>query len=232
EIVAYHEAGHAVAMHFLPNHDPVHKVTIVPRGMAGGYTMPLPDEETMLQTHAKFRDQLVGLLGGRVAEELRFGDVTTGASNDLERVSNLARAMVTQWGMSKKLGPIRYGEREELVFLGRQISEHRNYSDKIAQLIDEEVHELVEEAHQRCHTILSEHWDKMELLVNRLLEIETINAPEFEAIMRGETQPNYTDSPLKPQQPRRGTNVDENRAGEGKRTDGGLDMGGTVPAPA
>lgn len=232
EIVAYHEAGHAVAMHFLPHHDPVHKVTIVPRGMAGGYTMPLPDEETLLQTHAKFRDQLVGLLGGRVAEELRFGDVTTGASNDLERVSGLARAMVTQWGMSKKLGPIRYGERDDVVFLGRQISEHRNYSDKIAQLIDEEVHELVEEAHQRCHTILGEHWDKMELLVNRLMEIETINAPEFEALMRGETSENYSDSPQKPQQPRRGTTVDENRMGEGKRTDSGLDMGGTVPAPA
>jgi cell division protease FtsH len=231
EIVAYHEAGHAVAMHFLPNHDPVHKVTIVPRGMAGGYTMPLPDEETLLQTHAKFLDQLVGLLGGRVAEELRFKDVTTGASNDLERVSNLARAMVTQWGMSKKLGPIRYGEREELVFLGRQISEHRNYSDKIAQLIDEEVHELVEEAHQRCHTILSEHWDKMDLLVKRLLEVETINAPEFEALMRGETPAEYNADP-EPRRSLRGTAVDDPRKGEGKRSDGGLDIGGTVPAPA
>ncbi len=230
EIVAYHEAGHAVAMHFLPHHDPVHKVTIVPRGMAGGYTMPLPDEETMLQTDAKFRDQLVGLLGGRVAEEIRFTDVTTGASNDLERVSNLARAMVTQWGMSDKLGPIRYGEREELVFLGRQISEHRNYSDRIAQVIDEEVHELVEEAHTRCHGILNEHWDKMELLVARLMEIETINAPEFEALMRGETD--YSDKPSEPPRPMRDKSKDENRADEGKRTDGGLDIGGTLPAPA
>ncbi|MEZ4676199.1 MAG: hypothetical protein R2932_18400 [Caldilineaceae bacterium] len=194
--------------------------------------MPLPNEETMLQTHAKFRDQLVGLLGGRVAEEIRYKDVTTGASNDLERVSNLARAMVTQWGMSKKLGPIRYGEREDVVFLGRQISEHRNYSDKIAQQIDEEVHELVEEAHERCHVILSEHWDKMELLVNRLLEIETINAPEFEALMRGETQADSTGNLPEARRPVRGANVDEQRAGEGKRSDGGLDMGGTVPAPA
>ncbi len=232
EIVAYHEAGHAVSMHFLTHHDPVHKVTIVPRGMAGGYTMPLPDEETMLQTQAKFRDQLVGLLGGRVAEELRFKDVTTGASNDLERVSTLARAMITQWGMSKKLGPIRYGEREEVVFLGRQISEHRNYSDKIAQLIDEEVHEIVEEAHQRCRTMLSEHWDKLELLVNRLMEIETINAPEFEALMRGETSSDYTGANPEPRRSLRGTTVDDHRVGEGKRADGGLDMGGTVPAPA
>ncbi|MEZ4865451.1 MAG: ATP-dependent zinc metalloprotease FtsH [Caldilineaceae bacterium] len=228
EIVAYHEAGHAVAMHFLPLHDPVHKVTIVPRGMAGGYTMPLPDEETLLQTRDKFRDQLVGLLGGRVAEELRFKDITTGASNDLERVSNLARAMVTQWGMSEKLGPIRYGAREELVFLSRQISEHRNYSDKIAQEIDEEVSHLVEEAHERCHEILSQHWDKMEALVKRLLEIETINAPEFEAIMRGETPVERTDKGVEARRPLRGTQ-DGSRTNDDKR---GLDLGGTLPAPA
>src|SRR6185503_15893105 len=105
-----------------------------------GYTMSLPDEETMVMTNEKFRDQLVAFLGGRVAEEIRFGDVTTGASNDLERVSQLARSMVTQWGMSDKLGPVRYGAREELVFLGRQYSEHRNYSDKVAQEIDDEIH--------------------------------------------------------------------------------------------
>jgi len=231
EIVAYHEAGHAVAMHFLDEHDPVHKITIVPRGMAGGYTMPLPDEETLLRTRNKFRDQLVGLLGGRVAEEIRFKDITTGASNDLERVSGLARAMVTQWGMSEKLGPIRYGEREEMVFLGRQLSEHRNYSDKIAQQIDEEVHALVEDAHQRCHVILNQNWEKLELLVKRLLEIETINAPEFEAIMRGETLKEALDKSAETRRPLRGSAHDEQRAGE-KRNDGGLDMGGTVPAPA
>ena len=140
--------------------------------------------------------------------------------------------MITQWGMSKKLGPIRYGEREEVVFLGRQISEHRNYSDKIAQLIDEEVHEIVEEAHLRCRTLLSEHWDKLELLVNRLLEIETINAPEFEALMRGETAADYSGPNPEPRRSLRGTTADEHRVGEGKRSDGGLDIGGTVPAPA
>jgi cell division protease FtsH len=232
EIVAYHEAGHAVAMHFLPEHDPVHKITIVPRGMAGGYTMPLPDEETLLRTRDKFRDQLVGLLGGRVAEEIRYKDVTTGASNDLERVSNLARAMVTQWGMSEKLGPIRYGEREELVFLGRQISEHRNYSDKVAQEIDEEVHRLVEAAHQRCHEILSTHWEKLELLVQRLLEIETINAAEFEAIMRGEAPKENLDKGSETRRSLRGSSLDEQRTNGEKRNDSGLDIGGTVPAPA
>ena len=232
EIVAYHEAGHGVAMHFLAEHDPVHKITIVPRGMAGGYTMPLPDEESMLRTRNKFRDQLVGLLGGRVAEEIHYKDVTTGASNDLERVSNLARAMVTQWGMSTKLGPIRYGEREEMVFLGRQLSEHRNYSDKVAQEIDEEVHQLVEEAHVRCHELLRTNWDKLEMLVKRLLEIETVNAPEFEAIMRGETPKESLDKGSETRRTPRGASPDEQRTTGEKRNDGGLDIGGRIPAPA
>jgi cell division protease FtsH len=230
EIVAYHEAGHAVAMHFLEHHDPVHKVTIVPRGMAGGYTMSLPDEETQLMTKDKFRDQLVALLGGRVAEEIRFGDVTTGASNDLERVTQMARSMVTQWGMSDKMGPIRYGEREEMVFLGRQYSEHRNYSDKVAEEIDNEVHCLVDEAHQRCRQLLTKHWDKMTLLSDRLLQVETINAPEFEALMRGEQpvdQGGRSPNPRPVREPR----ADEPVRGD-KRSDSGVDIGGTLPAPA
>jgi cell division protease FtsH len=230
EIVAYHEAGHAVAMHFLENHDPVHKVTIVPRGMAGGYTMSLPDEETLLMTKGKFRDQLVALLGGRVAEEIRFGDVTTGASNDLERVTQMARSMVTQWGMSEKLGPIRYGEREEMVFLGRQYSEHRNYSDRIAEEIDKEVHRFVEEAHQRCRQLLTERWDKLTALSNRLLQVETINAPEFEALMRGE-QPVDQAERLPNPRPLRDVKADEAVRGD-KRSDSGVDIGGTLPAPA
>ena len=230
EIIAYHEAGHAVSMHFLPNHDPVHKVTIVPRGMAGGYTMPLPEEETTLVTREKFRDQLVALLGGRVAEEIRFVDITTGASNDLERVTAMARAMVTQWGMSEKLGPIRYGEREEMMFLNRSFSEHRNYSDKVAQQIDEEVRRLVDEAYQRCHQLLTTHWEKMVVLSNALLDVETINRPEFEALMRGE-------NPFPPSSKRPGPKATqrelkgEESQREPKRTDG-LDLGGTLPAPA
>jgi cell division protease FtsH len=231
EIVAFHEAGHAVAMHFLANHDPVHKVTIVPRGMAGGYTMSLPDEETQLLTKDKFRDQLVALLGGRVAEEIRFGDVTTGASNDLERVTQLARSMVTQWGMSEKLGPVRYGEREEMVFLGRQYSEHRNYSDKVAQAIDEEVHQIVEEAHQRCHDLLQQYWDKLVLLSERLLQVETVNATEFEALMRGEQPFEPEGKSLHPKPPVREPKPEESTRPD-KRADSGLDLGGTVPAPA
>jgi cell division protease FtsH len=228
EIVAYHESGHAIAMHFLPNHDPVHKVTIVPRGMAGGYTLSLPDEESYLVTREKFRNDLVALLGGRVAEEIKFVDITTGASNDLERVSGMARAMVTQWGMSEKLGPIRYGEREDLVFLGREISERRNYSDRVAQEIDEEIHRIVDEAHQRCHQLLSTHWDKVDLVAKMLLEVETIDAQQFAALMRGEN-PFRSETPG-PRLTAPGTRQDE-RSGD-KRTDSGLDLGGTVPAPA
>ncbi len=231
EIVAYHEAGHAVAMHFLPNHDPVHKVTIVPRGMAGGYTMSLPDEENSVMTRDKFRDQLVALLGGRVAEEIRFGDITTGASNDLERVTQLARAMVTQWGMSDKLGPIRYGEREEMMFLGRQFSEHRNYSDRVAEEIDNEVHQLVSEAHQRCHDLLQHHWDKMEALSNRLLQVETINSPEFLAIMRGEQPVDPEEKTPTTKPPLRESKPDEQTRPD-KRGESGVDLGGTLPAPA
>lgn len=230
EIVAYHEAGHAIAMHFLPHHDPVHKVTIVPRGMAGGYTLSLPDEESHLVTKGKFKEQLVALLGGRVAEEIRFGDITTGASNDLERVSKMTRAMVTQWGMSDKLGPIRYGESEELVFLGREISERRNYSDRVAQQIDEEVHRLVDEAHDRCHQILSANWDKLELVTEYLLEVETITAEEFEAIIRGENP--FPDGEERPGPKRLSEDSGKSARESDERSDGSLDLGGTIPAPA
>ncbi len=235
EIVAYHEAGHAVTMHFLPNHDPVHKVTIVPRGMAGGYTMSLPDEESQLKTRDKFRDELAALLGGRVAEEIRFGDVTTGASDDLRRVTEMARTMITQWGMSERLGPIQYGEREEMVFLGRGIYENRNYSDKVAQEIDEEVRKLVDEAHQRTHQILATHRDKLDLVAARLLEVETIQAEEFQALMRGE-QPPETQPPLQEKvrqpQPDSPDSEEGSRREEEDRSDKGLDLGGTLPAPA
>ena len=231
KIVAYHEAGHAVAMHVLPNHDPVHKVTIVPRGMAGGYTMSMPEDESNLMTREKFRDQLVALLGGRVAEEIRFGDITTGASNDLERVTGMARAMVTQWGMSEKLGPIRYGEREEMMFLNRSFSEHRNYSDKVAQTIDEEVKRLVDDAHERCHQLLSENWDAMQRVSARLLEAETINAPEFKSLMRGETPADSAENTPSQENSASRSKPAGSVRGDDKRTDSGLDLGGRVPQP-
>jgi cell division protease FtsH len=231
-IVAYHEAGHAVAMHVLPNHDPVHKVTIVPRGMAGGYTMSMPDEETSLMTKDKYLDQLVALLGGRVAEEIQTGDITTGASNDLERVAQMARAMVTQWGMSEKLGPIRYGEREEMMFLNRAFAEHRNYSDKVAQEIDEEVSRLVDDAYQRCHVVLKENWEALTRVATRLLEVETITAAEFEALMRGEAPIDTAEQRRESENVLRRPRPEGQARSDDKRADSGLDLTGRVPQPA
>ena len=182
EIVAYHEAGHALVMQMLPNSDPVHKITIVSRGMALGYTMPLPEEDRLLYSREKFRDELAGLLGGRVAEEEVFGDITTGASNDLQRVTSLARRMVTQYGMSDVLGPQTFGEKEELIFLGREIGEQRNYSEEIAEEIDREVSKLVQDAYQRARTIIHESRAKLDELARRLIDHETVDASEFQAI--------------------------------------------------
>lgn len=181
-IVAYHEAGHAVVIRMLPNGDPVHKVSIVARGMFGGYTLALPDDDRYLGRRSKFMDDLAGLLGGRVAEELVFGDVTTGAANDLERVTEIARAMVTRYGMSEKLGPRTFGDREELVFLGREISEQRNYSEQVAQEIDEEVKRIIHTAYERAREVLTTYRAKLDLLAQRLIQEETIEGPEFEAL--------------------------------------------------
>ena len=181
-IIAYHEAGHAVVMHCLPEADPVHKVSIIARGMAGGYTLSLPEEDHTLYAKRKFEADLAGLLGGRAAEEIVFNDVTTGASNDLERATKMARSMVTRWGMSSKLGPMTYGQTEELVFLGRQISEQRDYSEAVAQEIDGEVRRLMGDAYNRARSLLTEYRDKLDAIARRLIEIETIDAAEFERI--------------------------------------------------
>ena len=182
EIIAYHEAGHALVMKVLPHCDPVHKVSIISRGMALGYTLPLPEDDRYLQHRTKFKDELAGLLGGRTAEELIFGDVTTGAANDLERATRIARKMVTEYGMSEKLGPMTFGQKEELVFLGREIGEQRDYSEAVAQEIDSEVRSLIEEAHNKAKEALTTYKDKLEAIARRLIEVETIEAPELEAL--------------------------------------------------
>jgi cell division protease FtsH len=181
-IIAYHEAGHALVMKRLPECDMVHKVSIVARGMAGGYTMALPEEDRRLRHRNKFKADLAALLGGRAAEEIVFQDVTTGASNDLERATKMARAMVTQYGMSDKLGPITFGEKDELIFLGREIGEQRNYSEEIARQIDREVRRIVEEAYQTAKTILLGDRDKLVKLAEQLIREETIDASAFNAI--------------------------------------------------
>jgi cell division protease FtsH len=181
-VIAYHEAGHAVVMHVIPESDPVHKVSIIARGMAGGYTLALPEEDHILHAKRKFEADLAGLLGGRAAEEIVFNDITTGASNDLERATKTARAMVTRWGMSTKMGPMVYGQKEELVFLGREISEQRDYSDAVAQEIDSEVRNLIAEAYDRARSILRQYRDKLDAIAQRLIEVETIDSNEFERL--------------------------------------------------
>ena len=181
-IVAYHEAGHAVVMNALPEADPVHKVSIIARGMAGGYTLALPEDDRTLMGRKKLMADMVGLLGGRAAEEIVFNDITSGAANDLERVTRMARAMVTRLGMSESLGPMVYGQKEELIFLGREISEQRDYSEAVAEQIDKEVRLLVNDAYARARKILTEYRDKLDLVAKRLLEIETVNREEFESL--------------------------------------------------
>ncbi|MFQ5460101.1 MAG: cell division protein FtsH, partial [Anaerolineae bacterium] len=183
EVIAYHEAGHALVMSTLEHCDPVHKVTIVSRGMALGYTMPLPEDDRTLYQRSKFDDDLAGLLGGRVAEELVFNDITTGASNDLERVTRMARNMVTRFGMSERLGPLVFGEKEELVFLGREMGEHKNYSDDVASTIDVEVRRIVMAAHERARQVLQDNLETLHRLASRLMEVETIDSAELMALV-------------------------------------------------
>ncbi|MBN2471137.1 MAG: ATP-dependent zinc metalloprotease FtsH [Anaerolineae bacterium] len=188
EVVAYHEAGHAVVMYHLIESDPVHKITIIPRGQAGGYTMSLPDEDTMLISREKFEEQIVGLLGGRAAEEIIFNRITTGASNDLERATQIARAMITRYGMSEKLGLRTFGEQTGNIFLGRDLMEQRNYSEEAAVQIDQEVRRILDHAYLRAKTILQENRAKLQLLSETLLEKETVDRDEFEAMMSESTQ--------------------------------------------
>ncbi len=182
EIIAYHEAGHAVVMRMLPNCDPVHKISVISRGMALGYTMPLPPEDRVLMSRAKFQDDLAGLMGGHVAEKMVFGDTTTGSGNDLERATTLARRMVTEWGMSEKLGPRTFGKREELVFLGREITEQRNYSEDVARAIDDEVREIIDHATSVAREILNKYRNILDMVAARLMKEETIDASAFDAM--------------------------------------------------
>lgn len=186
-LVAFHEAGHAVIGYYVQNADTVHKVTIIPRGMAGGYTVTLPKEDRYFMTRQEMLDRICGLLGGRVAEEIVLGEISTGASNDLERVTNIARQMVTEYGMSSRLGPMQYGSRQGQVFLGKDLSNEANYSDQVAFEIDQEMKEIVESCHERTRRILTERRDKLDGLANLLLEKETIDEDEIRNLMEADT---------------------------------------------
>jgi cell division protease FtsH len=212
EIFAYHEAGHALVAHFLPKCDPVHKVSIVARGMAGGYTMALPEEDRTVTTRSKFADQLAFALGGRAAEDLVFGDMTTGAANDLERVTEMARSMVTRYGMSDKLGPMTFGQKEELVFLGKDIGEQRDYSEAIAEQIDAEVRDIVYTAYQRAMDVLSARRQELDAVAEMLLDVETLDAEEFVAVIEGRLQPEDSDASSGPPPVAQRTEVEKERA--------------------
>jgi cell division protease FtsH len=189
EVIAYHESGHALVQLKLEHCDPVRKVSIVARGRAAGYTMSLPEDDRSLHFKTKFDDDLAGMLAGRAAEEIVFSDVTTGAADDIKRATRIARNMVMQYGMSETLGQRAFGKKDEMVFLGREIGEQRDYSEKIASQIDREIKKVIDRAYGRATEVLETNRDKLDAIANLLIEKETLEAPELEAIVAGEVQP-------------------------------------------
>jgi len=183
KITAYHEAGHALVAHILPNADPVHKVSIIARGRAAGYTINLPKEDKKMQSYSDFIDAMAVLLGGFAAEKIFFNEVTTGASNDLQRITDLARRIVTQYGMDEKLGPRTFGKKDEMVFLGRELHEQKDYSDKTAEIIDGEISKYVNQALETATKTISNNKDKIDKIVTALIERETIEKDEFEQLV-------------------------------------------------
>jgi cell division protease FtsH len=227
-IVAYHEAGHALCFKMLKHTNPVHKISIVARGMAMGVTWSLPQEDRYFRTRKEFEDDIAAALGGWVAEQLHLGgDATTGASNDIEKATEMARQMVTKFGMSEKLGPLQYGKTDELIFLGRQIQEERNYSEDVAKIIDSEVHDIVDRARQRAYEVLTTNRDKLDLIVSKLIEQETLEADAFNKL--------FDDSEPDAGVPVAASTPDQSPpgapAGEERRREKGEKGKGPAPAP-
>src|SRR6187455_1943240 len=187
-ITAYHEMGHALVGHFLEHADPVHKISVVGRGQALGYTISMPLEDKFLTTRAELQDTMAMTLGGRGAEEIIFGEITTGASNDLEKVTETAKQMVMRYGMSERLGPRVFGHDRSMPFLGREFSAEPDYSDEIAREIDDEIRRFVEEAHQTARGVLSTRREELDRLSKVLLERETIEREEFEQLLAGKSE--------------------------------------------
>ncbi|MBX5490516.1 MAG: ATP-dependent zinc metalloprotease FtsH [Chloroflexi bacterium] len=198
-ITAYHESGHALVGRMLKNHDPVHKVSIIARGMMGGYTRFLPAEDRYFWTKSQFEDMIAAALGGHVAEVLVFGEMSTGPQNDIERATNLARKMVCEYGMSEKLGPLALGHKEELVFLGREIGEQKNYSEKVAESIDEEVRRIIDQGYKTAEAILRQHMDKLHYMAQQLIQHETLEGEELERIF-ADLPPPASEPPAPPPQ--------------------------------
>ena len=204
-ITAYHELGHAIVGHLLPNCDPVHKISIISRGQALGYTISLPTEDKFLTSRAELTDTMAMTLGGRAAEEIIFGEITTGASNDLEKVTETAKQMVMRFGMSERLGPRVFGHDRGQPFLGREFSSEPDYSDEIAREIDDEIRRIVEDAHQTARDILTEKRDELDTISKILLERETIDADQFVALLDGKPEsevfPAEEEEPSQPAEP-------------------------------
>lgn len=185
-LTCFHEAGHAVATYYCETQDKVHEISIIPRGMAGGYTMSLPEEDRSYETRKGMQENIVTLLGGRIAEKLVLDDISTGASNDLERATKIARAMVTRYGFSDRLGPIVYGQNENEVFLGRDLGHTRDYSETVAAQIDEEIRSVIDSAYDQCEATLTEHMDQLHKVAEFLYEFEKINGADFDRLMKGD----------------------------------------------
>jgi cell division protease FtsH len=198
-VTAYHEMGHAIVGHFLPKCDPVHKISIVSRGQALGYTISLPREDRFLQTRSALMDQMAATLGGRAAEELVFHEITTGAANDLEKVTHTAKQMIMRYGMSEKLGPRALGRNHDMPFLGRDMAAEPDYSDEIAREIDDEIRRVVEEAHERARNVLGDHMDVLHTIAKILIERETIDSDQFERLLAGEAEESVFAEPVQPE---------------------------------
>ncbi len=201
EMVAFHESGHALVAYKLEDFDPLFKITIVSRGMAGGYTLALPEEDRHLNTRSYLEKRLAMMLGGHVAEEQVFGEMSTGASDDLSKATQTARAMVTRFGMSERLGPRTFGRKDEMIFLGREISEQRDYSEKVAEEIDDEVRRIIDRAHELARKIITDHRAKLDQLAHKLLEIETLEGDTLMALMAAPTDQEPPTEPIAPTPP-------------------------------
>jgi cell division protease FtsH len=214
KLTAYHEAGHAIVGRLVPEHDPVYKVTIIPRGRALGVTMFLPEQDKYSISKLQLDSQLASLFGGRVAEELVFGSehVTTGASNDIERATSIARNMVTKWGLTEKLGPLTYAEDEDEVFLGRSVTQHKHVSDDTARLIDMEVREIIDAAHGKARTIVEDHLTELHVMADALMKYETITGNQINQIMEGR-EPDPPEGWQETEPPPKGGKDDSSEAG-------------------
>jgi cell division protease FtsH len=224
-IIAYREAGAALVSHFLPHCNPIRKITIVSRGSNTGYVFSSPADDNFMRRRSKFMHEMAAMLAGRITEQTIFGTATDGAAHRLERASASARAMVTQYGMSERLGPMVFGERDEMIFLGREISEQRNYSEDVAELIDDEVRAIIEEASQLAQSVIDTHRADLEVVAKALMDKETLTRDEFIAVLEGHTSPPPASRP--PQRtPQPKATPSE---GDGGLTDGDISFS---PAPA